>query len=159
MNVAVGVEPLAESILGVTRDKDHLHIGVDFPDFPDQGGPIHVRHHDIGDQQVDRTVGRLDQFERRFAALRLEDLVAFVAQGARPEDPDRILVLDQHDRADPGQILGRQHLRHIAGAGIDRRRIGELMARQVDLEIGAPPGRAIDKDEPAGLLDDAVNRR
>ena len=52
------------------------------------------------------SVGIADQLERRLAALRLDHLVALVAQRAGAENPHRVLVLDQHDRADPGQIAG-----------------------------------------------------
>ncbi len=48
-------------------------------------------------------------------------------------------------------------LRRVAARA--RLGLGSLVARQVDLEHGALVRRAVDKDEAAGLLDDAVDRR
>ena len=81
----------------------------------------------------------------------------YIGRRTRPgaEDPDRILVLDQHDGADPGQIVGRRSLRRLAAR--TRLVLDRLMARQVDLENGALARRAVDEDKAAGLLDDAVH--
>src|SRR5207248_2424302 len=62
----------------------------------------------------------------------------------------------QH-RADPGQILWRQHLGGIATDV--QRGLVQLVARQVDLERRAAPGRAVDENEAASLPDDTVDGR
>src|SRR5438093_1361499 len=67
----------------------------------------------------------------------------------------RVLVLDQQDGADPGEVEGR------AVAAVARRLAerAAVMARQVDGEGGAGAGLAVDEDEAAGLLQDAVDGR
>ena len=64
-----------------------------------------MRHNDIGDQKIDCFSRIADQIKRRFAASCLYYLVPFIAQSAGAEDPDRIVILDEHDGAVPGQIL------------------------------------------------------
>src|SRR5271165_635213 len=157
LDTAVAVEPLTERVLGIPRNEYHLHVRVDLPHFADEPGPVHMRHDNIGDQQIDRFFGIADQIESRFATLRLYYLVAFVAQRAGAEDPDRIVILDEHDGAVPGQILYRDDFGDIGSSG--RHRIRRLAARQVNLEDRALPGRAAYENETACLLDDAVDRR
>ena len=116
MNLAVAVEALPEGILGIAGDEDHLDPGIDPAHLADQCRPIHLRHHHVGDQQMD-LVGRLaDQVERGFAAFRLDHPVALVAQGAGAKHPDRVVVLDQQHGAGAGQILGDGRLDGL-GAG------------------------------------------
>src|SRR5579863_3834307 len=79
VDVAVAVEPLAERILGVAGDEDDLHIGVGFAHLAHQAGPVHLWHHDIGDQQIDRLGGGAHQLERGLAAARFKHGIAFVA--------------------------------------------------------------------------------
>src|SRR5579884_3090370 len=144
VDVAIGVEALAERILGVAGDEDHLHVGVTFAHLAHETGAVHARHHDVGDQQVDLVGVRLDQLQGLLATLRLDDGVALVAQGAGAEDADRVLVLDQHDGANAGQVLGGP-----GGIGVDasgEARVGDVMAGQVDVEHRPLPHRAVDED-------------
>src|SRR6185312_12841945 len=84
------------------------------------------------------------------------DAVALVAQRAGAEEANRVLVLDEEHGAGAGEVARRGA---AFGELVARReqRLARLVARQVDGEGGAPPRRAVDEDEAAGLLDDAVD--
>src|SRR6185437_12047309 len=97
-----------------------------------------------------------DDLERRLAALRLDHLVALVAERARAEQPHGILVLDQEQRAGAGQVARRRGVAEIGRLGRGEG-FAARMARQEDRERGALLGLAVDEDESAGLLDDAID--
>src|SRR5271163_2746322 len=53
MNVAVATEPLTERILGIAGNENDLDVGIDPANFADQLRSVHLRHHYVGDQQID----------------------------------------------------------------------------------------------------------
>ena len=151
---------VAEGVLGVARDEDHLHVGVDLAHLAHQRRPVDIGHDDVGDDEVDGLLAGLDDLERPFAVAGLDHLVALRRQRPGADHAHRVLVLDQQDGAHPGKIAGRLLFR--PGGGERRFRFlafGGLVARQMDGKRRARAELAVDGDEAAGLLDDAVGRR
>src|SRR3546814_20203939 len=54
VNAGVLVEALAEAVLGIAGDEDHLQIRAGLAHLAHQARPVEARHHHVGDQQVDR---------------------------------------------------------------------------------------------------------
>src|SRR6185369_6106299 len=86
------------------------------------------------------------------AAVRLEDDVPVREEDLPRERRDGLLVLDDEDR--------------LAAADLDRREAAARRAlrllvhhREHHADGGALPGRGLDRDLSAALLDDAVGRR
>src|SRR5262249_1961687 len=111
--------------------------------------PAHARHHDVGQQQVDRARERLRHLERGVARPRLEDDVALRLQDLARELPEGFLVLDEEDRLRPRP-------RRLPHRGLGVRRGGLVDAGQVDLEDRAEAHLAVDPDVALALLHDAV---
>ena len=63
-----------------------------------QLAPAHVRHHDVGDHQVDVVGVTLGHAQRIHAVPRLEHDVAVTAQHLARERSHGVLVLDQQHR-------------------------------------------------------------
>ena len=85
---------------------------------------------------------------------RLQDRVAARGKRAGRESPDRLLVLDEEDRAVAGQIGDGRRCR-FGGT----RRLGLVgnVTRQEDRKNGSLADGARAKNIAAGLLDDAIN--
>src|SRR3546814_3046160 len=61
VNAGVLVEALAEAVLGIAGDEDHLQIRAGLAHLAHQARPVEARHHHVGDQQVeDRKSTRLN---------------------------------------------------------------------------------------------------
>src|SRR5262249_20592418 len=89
--------------------------------------------------------------------LRLDYLVSFVAERTGAENSHRIIVLNEHDRPVPGQILDYDRLGYI---GADAwRPVRRLETRQINLENRTPTRAAVGENETPCLFDDPVNRR
>src|SRR5229473_4689925 len=148
---------LAERVLRITGNEDHLHLRVDLSHFADQPGPIHARHYDVGDQQIDPLFRIPDQIERGLATFSLYDFVALIAQCAGTKDPHGIVILDEHDRTLPRQVLYHDGLRSIGLGG--QPPVRRLVERQVNLKSRTAAGITVYEYETACLLDDTVDRR
>src|SRR6266496_6004606 len=79
--------------------------------------PAQARHHDVGQDQVDRATVRLGKAERLFAIGRLDDGVAKLGQDTSAQASKRRLVLDQQDRLRAGRGGDRLAIR-AAWAGV-----------------------------------------
>jgi hypothetical protein len=64
-------------------------------------GSADPRHHDVGEQQVDRVAVRFAVALRLGAVARRDDLVAVPPQDRDRDGPDLIVVLDDQDRLRP----------------------------------------------------------
>src|SRR5579859_558254 len=159
MDVGIVADALAKGILGVARDEDDLHVGSGLAHLLDQGWTVHARHHHVGDDEMDRFRLGLDDLQRRLAALRLEHGVALVPERPGAEQADRILVLDQQDGAGAGQVARCRHFERIEQRRRLRLALLALMLRQIEREFRADAHLAVDEDEAAGLLHDAVDGR
>src|SRR3984893_11276316 len=113
LDTDVAVEALTERVLGIFRNEDYFHFRVNLAHFADEPGSVHMRHNDIGDQKIDSFARIADQIERRFAASRFYYLIPFVAHSAGAEDPERLVILDEHDGAVPSQILYCGDFNHV----------------------------------------------
>ena len=89
---------IADGLVGVPRHVDHLHVGARRQQPLGEGRPAHLRHHDVGDQQVDRS-GRLRRRRERLVAVggRQHD-VPVPRQPLAQEIAHPVLVLDQQQR-------------------------------------------------------------
>src|SRR5205823_407060 len=93
--------------------------------------------------------------ERGLAAVRIQDGVAPHLERTRGEAPHRIFVLDKEDG-----VLARHIARRAALVFFDRLTPAfGVVARKVDIECRSFADIALDRDEAARLLDDAVNGR
>src|ERR1700760_2283096 len=108
-----------------------------------------MRHNDIGDQKINGLSRIAKQSECGFATSRLYYLVPLVTQSAGAEDPDRIVILDEHEGTVPGQILCGGNFNEIGPDGLCR--IRRLAARQVNLKNRPLARRAASKYETPGL--------
>src|SRR3546814_1818791 len=80
------VEALAEAVLGIAGDEDHLQIRAGLAHLAHQARPVEARHHHVGDQQVDRRLLARQYLQRGLAGVGLQHVVALVAQRPRSEE-------------------------------------------------------------------------
>jgi hypothetical protein len=112
----------------------------------------HLRHHHVGDEQIDRLWVRGQQLDRLGAGAGRAHRVAGLAQHAHGECPHCGIVLDHQDglgaaaRDSSGRRRGRR-LGRVGGAG------------EADREGGALAGRAVDVDVSTALVHGAVHGR
>src|SRR5690606_20970732 len=149
----VGVEhaSLRDRVPGVAGHEEHAQAGAQRRELLGQLAPVHLRHDQVRDEQVERA--RLPRRQRQGLAsvLRGDHALPLADQDPLCESADRGLVLHEQD----GLVArARGHVPPRRGT-LDRR----LHARQVDLERGPLPRLAVDPDEPTALLDDAVHGR
>src|SRR5688572_6232075 len=134
-----GVDSAAERVLGIAGDEDDRQVGATRAHLFHHRGAVDARHHHVADDEVDLGEMLAADFERRLARARLQHVIALVAQSACAEQAHSVLVLDQQDGADAGQVAHRFFLAvdalHAAGFG--------LVLRQVDAEDRALAHRAV----------------
>src|SRR3974377_855522 len=53
-----------ESVLGIARHKDDLDIRIALAQLLNQCGPVHFRHHHVGDDKIDATTASVELFQR-----------------------------------------------------------------------------------------------
>jgi hypothetical protein len=143
-----------EDRLGVARHVQHGQAGTVLKDVLGDIGAEHLRHDHVGQQQV-HAMGRVGRvLDRGRAATGLVDVVAVAGQDPVPELAEALLVLDQQDDlAVPVLVLGRGG-RHAA-----RKRGGLVAGGDQHGKRGPKPRLRVDLHGPAGLGDDAVDRR
>ena len=137
--------------LGVPRHEQHLERRLAGPQPLDQLAPAHLGHDHIGQDQIDRPLASSTMPERVGAVARLDAPYTRGARAAaapssapRPRPPPAA-----SSRSRPAGSGGPPGVRG------ERR---PVMARQEDGESGALARRALDRDVPAALLHDAVDR-
>ena len=118
---------------------------------PNQGRPTHLRHHHVGQHQVDGPGVALANLQGLGRMPRVQHSVAGVPEDHADHLPNRPLVLDQQNgfRA-ATRTAGRLTL-SVAPCGL-------ADPRQVDMERSPVSRRADNLDVAAGLLDNAVGR-
>ena len=138
---------------GVAGDQDDLDLGV-FPDhFSGQRRPVHLRHHHVRDQQVDRPGVAFQNLQRGLAVVRLEHLVTLVLERPADKGADRILVLDKQNNLGSGQVPGDGvFLGRLGGFNF----FGGIKRRKENIKSRALPFLAVDKDRAPGLGNNAV---
>ena len=99
-------QALFERLLGIARDEDDLQLRIALAKLLEQRRAVHLRHHHVGDDEVDRAAVLLEHFHGLDAVLGLEHGVAARFQAAGVERAKPLLVLDQQDRAGAGEIGG-----------------------------------------------------
>ena len=117
-----------------------------------QGGPGEARHDHVGQQEVDRARVAHREAEGLLAAPARTASVAVRLQHLAGERADRRLVLDHQDRLAAGRRRPRRGARLAAPRPAPRRTAGRIRKH------GALARRALDRDVPAALLHDAVDR-
>ena len=131
-----------------------FEIGTALARFADHGRAVHAGHDDVADQKLDRFAAA-KEFERVFAIVGGDHLVAVAGERPLGDASDRRLVLDeQHGAAAPQFVL--------LGLGSALLASGTrffAMDGQIDHELGALVDLRIGEDEAARLLDDAVDGR
>ena len=117
-----------------------------------------ARHHEIGEQEIDRALGLLEQRGRARSVLGLDDLVPPAEQPPADHRANLGFVLDDEHRLAgarrehrPGLVLEHDGARH-------RGRL-DLRARQEHAERRAFPDLRLELDAAVVLLDDAEHRR
>src|SRR5882724_9192668 len=140
-----------DAVVGVSRHAQHAHVWTRRAEPLGQLRAAHLRHDDVGQEQVNRPGVLLADEERLAGDARLDDVVAILAQNAAGHDPDLIVVLDQQDGLAAPPRAGH----HIGADGVECR----IYAREVDLERGAPARLAVHPDAAAALLNDPKYRR
>ena len=138
-------------IAGIAGGVEHLEIGPGLAQPVSQLASVHVRHHHIGEQQVDRQA-ILDQLHRLDRAVDIvHDEAQFDKAGARHR-ADPVIVLDhQH-----GEVLGRREAHGGLGAGLFLS--GQLgRARQIELHRRALALFGIQVEVPARLLEETID--
>ena len=140
-----------------------LRLDAALAQFAEQGRAVHLRHHHVGDDEVDLAA---DARRRRRSAStprgRLEHRIAARRQRAGAEGAHRLLVLDQQDRAVPRSCVGgAASCAWLSGFGSSTcGSIARECAAAGRCGRSCPCRRVgIAVDEAAGLLDDAVDHR
>ena len=77
-----------------TRYEHHFHVRPSAVDFFRESCPAHLRHHDVGHDQVHLTLGAAHQSQRGGTILGLEYVVTVRTKNARHELPHTGLVVD-----------------------------------------------------------------
>ncbi len=138
---------LGEAGLREAAGQDHLDPGLFPPGKLDQLEAVDAaRHHDVGEQEVDR---RALQCGQRFrSAGCLQHAIAQAAQLANDDPAQRLAVLDRQDGFVPaGERAVRAHVRLLF--------LRHVRAGQIEAEGGADADLAIDADMAARLLHEA----
>ena len=97
-----------EGILGIAGHENDLGLDTASAQFAEHGRAIHLRHDDVGNDEIDLAAILFDDLQRVQARGRLQHCVAARGESAGAERPDRLLVLDEEDRAVAGEIGGRR---------------------------------------------------
>ena len=120
--------------------------------FLQQRRPVDAGHDHVGDQQVDLAGVLLGQGQGLLAVGGLDHLVAAGAQQAGGDAAHGVLVLDEQDAADAGQVAGRR--RGLGRGRGDRRQraAGRGVDRQEDAEGRALPGVLARWIQPSACL-------
>ena len=137
--------------LAVPRHVDDADVGVRGGHPVGQLDAAHVRHDDVGEDEVDTVIGALEHRERLPAVAGLEHGIAVLRQHARRQRADRVLVLDQEHGFGPADRRRRpeHHLTRVL--------VGQDPG-EAELEARPLPRRAVHPDVPAALHHDAVDR-
>ena len=136
-----------DGVFRVPGHVEHLHLRTDRSQALRELGPAHLRHDDVGEQEMDRSLVLLAEKQGFVAVPGLEDVVAVPQEDRAGDDPELLLIFDEEHRlgpADRGHLDRGFHLQ----AGLVR-------ARQVDLERRSLPELAVDPDVAAALLNDS----
>ena len=141
----------SDRFAGVTGHEEHSHTREPAEDPLGEVEPVHLRHDQIGEQEVDRPVVVLGQPEGCLGAFGGEHGVAVAAQDAGSQHAHGLLVLGDQDRLGARR---RDELERRLGLGGP----SASEAGQVDLEARACRF-AVDPDVAAALLDDPVDGR
>jgi hypothetical protein len=139
---------MGDRVVCVDGHVEHFNVRSKALDHIGQGPPVHVRHHNIGEKEMDRTVPPLGEAERVLGILTFQHYVSLaredvVRQGAKVD-----VVFDEQDDLGPSP---RCPLRDPG-----RSPPGDPGPGQVDVEGRPAPRLALDRDVPAALVDDAV---
>src|SRR5512140_306968 len=102
---------------------------------------------------MDRRLGVLHDLQGFFAAGCFEHAVTAQFQRACSKAAHRFLVFDEKDRILPGHVAWARAF----GFGCDGRTLVNPMTWQINLKRRALADIAVDCDEAAALLDDAVD--
>jgi hypothetical protein len=96
----------SERVLGVARYENDLGLDPALAQFAEHGWAIHFRHDDVGNDKIDLSAVLFDDLQRLAARGRLQHGIAARGKSPRSESPDRLLVLDEEDRAMASEIGG-----------------------------------------------------
>lgn len=133
----------------VTGHEENAQPGPNRRELGDELGTAHLRHHDVGQDEVESALVLAGERERLTAVARLENGVAALDENAPRERADRVLVLGEQDRlGSTGRARWRRRLRKRCGG-----------VREQDRERRAPPGLRLDVDCPPALQHDPVHGR
>src|SRR5688572_26550904 len=136
--------------LGVSGHVNNPYAGPALPDAPHQLRASHVRHDDIGKDQVNGAANLVGDPERLLTVAGRKHEIALVPQNPGCNGEYGLFVLDQENRlGSPGRADGP-----FGGGKILTLRINPGKA---DLEDGAPPRLAVYIDVPAALSHNAVD--
>ena len=143
-------------LVGVARHVDDLHVGPRRQQPLGERRTAHLRHHDVGDQQIDRAVVRLAATLERLDAVARPS-----ARGSRVPSATRAIRSRTPSSSSTSSSVS---LPRGVDAGLGRRaRLdgvdGSADPRQVDADARAHLRLAVDPDVAVALLDDAVDRR
>src|SRR6266568_203830 len=138
-----------DDVTGISTDEDRLDVGIYLLHLVKDVFPVHLRHDDVQNDQIDH-LPVLPETVKRFVAIHgRDDPVAEHAEKLFRQFPHRGIVIDHEDRFRPPF---EKHFR--AGFPFRSRR---LCPREVDFK-GRPVARfAIDVDEAVMLLDDPID--
>ena len=84
-------------VVRVAREEQNFALGVDQMDFLSQFTPPQMRHHDIGDEQIDGISVSLHEFQRFFPIGCLVDCIAVVFEDLSGQRSDGLFIFcDQY---------------------------------------------------------------
>src|SRR5579872_4617219 len=158
IELAVGGKMLLKSIFGIAGHEDDLEARIARTQFTQKCRAVHLRHHDVRDDEIDLGIGFFQDVNRFDAVTGLQHRIAARSQTARIERTQTLLVLHQEDGAFARQIGDWPQLGGCNRSGGDllcRRH----MARQENAECGALAFDSVEIHESACLLDNAIDRR
>src|SRR5208337_1178973 len=141
-------------ILRIARHVEHSNLRKQFADVRGQFAAVHPRHDHIGKQQIDSALVTVDDLQSRGAVFGFENLVALDFEILAGEMAKVGFIFDQEDGF-LSMLCARQGERFLCGGGV----FAAIDSRKISAERGAALRLAVDKNESAALLHDAIYGR
>ena len=150
---------MEHGVVGVTGDEQDLEIVANGGQALGQFAAAHLRHHHVGDQQVDGALVLGADLDGVRAVGRFQHGIALAAQNLADQRADTGFVLHHQDGLNGHFVLGGGGLVRRPGSNglnhLRRRLFGR--SRKRDAEGGAFARFADHRDVAAALLDDVVS--
>ena len=98
--IGIRIEPalVDDGIVGVARHEEHRKSWPVPQEASDQLPPAHLRHHDISQQEVNRSLVACRQLERKLGRRREEHRIALLFQHSPDHGANPGIVLNHENR-------------------------------------------------------------